>query len=547
MPTIQEAVAAAAPGDTVTIAAGVYDVSGLVLPSGITLQAAGNATIVGNLTIVGADTVVRGFTFAGGSIDIAQSQGTTIADCVFNGGPTSIVFDGARGATITNNAFNDVTGAVIGGWGLDQSTISGNRFVDCRQPIDLHFNNDPTHGRDITVDHNMFSGTTRMPIEVGPAGAYTANLVIRDNWSDSMNNSGPDPDGSSTAVAYSIIATNGVNTLITGNYAKGPGGESIGIELDGPGEITGNAIEGFAFGTIVYGSGFNVHHNAFLDTPLDTVLNFSGADGIIENNTSDAAHFNPPPPPLTPVLPIEDGAINWTLLSPAPEPHGDVLLPTYGFYGGPNYSDGIVLEPGAAASFTHAPLDALDAAYQAHDLAYESPSPQVRATADIALLDAMLAIGDDQLGPEGHLYAAASTFAILAHLGPYPKGTLTPEQFGHLAASTPAYVADATASLADAGLEPAPNEQAALASWLTGARATINTFAPGLFDRIAGGLAIDTAEPSINAPAADQSLLIQAETMAKQAWVGDHSSLDVRELPSVLADVPLVNPDWSLG
>ena len=78
MPTIQDAVQAAAPGDIITIPAGVYDVSNLVLPSNITLQADGNVTIVGNLHVNGSNTVVQGFTFDGGTVDAGNSQGATI-------------------------------------------------------------------------------------------------------------------------------------------------------------------------------------------------------------------------------------------------------------------------------------------------------------------------------------------------------------------------------------------------------------------------------------------------------------------------------------
>jgi Right handed beta helix region len=360
MPTIQEAVQAAAPGDTITIPAGVYDVSNLVLPSNITLQADGNATIVGDLIVNGSNTTVKGFTFSGGGVDISQSNGATIANNVFNGGETSIKFDGANGAHIANNDFNNVQGSVVDGWGLDQSTISGNHFVDCRQPINLDFNNDPSRGHDITVDHNTFTGTTRMPIEVGPTGAYTSNLVIRDNWSDNMNNSGPDPNGMSSAVAYSIISTNGVNTLITGNYAKGPGGISVGIEMDGSGEISNNNVEGFAYGAIVYGSGFNVHDNHFLDTPIDTVLNYAGKDGTIQNNTSDAASFDPPSTPPT----TADGSGTATPADPAPaDPASGNPAPTT-----PTTADG---------SGTAAPADPAPA-----DPASGSPAPTTPTTAD---------------------------------------------------------------------------------------------------------------------------------------------------------------------
>src|SRR5260370_36196265 len=84
MATIQDAINGAAPGGVVTIPAGVYDVSDLVLPSNITLQANGNATIVGNLHVNGSNTVVQGFTFDGGTVDAGNSQGATIRDCVFN-------------------------------------------------------------------------------------------------------------------------------------------------------------------------------------------------------------------------------------------------------------------------------------------------------------------------------------------------------------------------------------------------------------------------------------------------------------------------------
>jgi nitrous oxidase accessory protein NosD len=284
--TIQDALSAAMPGDTVTIPAGVYDVSDLSLPPNVTLYAPDGATIIGNLHVRGPNTVVQGFTFAGGMVDLGNSQGATIRDCVFNGGEASITFDGAADAHIANNDFNNVAGGAVTGWGLNQSTISGNHFVNCTQGIDLNFNNDPTRGLDIVVEQNTFTNTARMPIEVGPGGAYTSNLIIRGNWSDNSNLSNPAADG---GVAYSIISTNGVNTLIEGNYAKGPPGPGIGIEMDGSGEIKNNYIDTFEFGIIVFGSGFNVHDNTVVNTPLGAVVNYSGRDGIIENNLDQLA------------------------------------------------------------------------------------------------------------------------------------------------------------------------------------------------------------------------------------------------------------------
>jgi hypothetical protein len=243
------------------------------------------------MVVRGPKTVIRGFTFAAGTVDISNSQSVTIGDCAFDGGTAAIKLDGATDALIINNDFYAVTGGVITGSGLDRSTISGNHFVDCGQCINLDFNNDTARGRDIVIERNIFMGTARMPVEVGPLGAYTENLVLRDNWAADFKNRGPDPGATaSTFVAYSIVPTRGVNTIIKGNYAiagsRGRG--AIGIELDGSGEIAGNYIQDFNYGAVVYGAGFNVHENAFVNARQGPVLNYSKRSGrIVGNRTGD--------------------------------------------------------------------------------------------------------------------------------------------------------------------------------------------------------------------------------------------------------------------
>jgi hypothetical protein len=293
--TIQSLIQSAAPGAIVTVPGGTYDVSGLALPSNITLKAGGDVTLQGNMAVKGSNTVVSGFNFSGGNIDISSSNGVTIQNNIFKGGAHSVRFDGARDALIANNSFHNVTNTVLDGWGLDQSTISGNKFFDCYQPINLPFNNIQTQGRDITVEGNYFTGTGRMPIEVGPIGAYTSNLVVKGNWSENMKNVGQQ-DGWSTDVAYSIVPTYGVNTQIKGNYAQGLG-TGVGIEMNGSGEISGNYIENFWYGTIVYGSGFNVHDNAFVKQSIQTALNYSGKSGTVADNQTTAAGFDMPQKP----------------------------------------------------------------------------------------------------------------------------------------------------------------------------------------------------------------------------------------------------------
>jgi hypothetical protein len=285
--TIEDAMMGAGPGATVVVRPGTYRISHLAVKQGTILYAPQGATIIGDMVARGPNTVIRGFTFAAGTIDISNSQSVSIGDCAFDGGTTAIKLDAARDALIINNDFRRVAAGVVTGWGLDQSTISGNHFVDCGQCVDLHFNNDRTRGRNIVIERNTFIGTARMPVEIGPLGAYTENLVLRNNWAAGFKNRGPDPgETMSTFVAYSVVPTYGVNTVITENYAiageRGRG--TIGIELDGSGEIARNYIQDFNYGAVVYGSGFNVHDNTLVDTTEALVLNYAKRPGRIAGN-----------------------------------------------------------------------------------------------------------------------------------------------------------------------------------------------------------------------------------------------------------------------
>ena len=240
--------------------------------------------MIGNLVVRGPYSLVRGLAFAGGMIDLTDSRHVTIAECSFKEGTTAINVNGASNALIVNNDFFNMRAGVITGWGLDQSTIAGNHFSGSGQALDLHFNNDRTRGRNITAERNIFTGTARMAIEVGPVGAYTENFVVRNNWAEDFRNRGPDPgDTMSTFVAYSIVPTYGINTLILDNYAVAgtQGRGAIGIELDGSGEIARNTVKDFNYGAIVYGSAFDVHDNTLLNTTQTPVLNYSGRTGRI--------------------------------------------------------------------------------------------------------------------------------------------------------------------------------------------------------------------------------------------------------------------------
>src|SRR5215210_8520214 len=95
--------------------------------------------------------------------------------------------------------------------------------------------------------------------------------------------------------------------------------------------------------------------------------------------------------------------INWLVL--APTLYG-VSVPTYGNYGGPQYSDGRLIPPGETPTFSAPNLDALDALFREHDRVYYSSSdPNVLAQADLKLIQGIVALQDAALSGEGHLYA----------------------------------------------------------------------------------------------------------------------------------------------
>jgi hypothetical protein len=294
---IQRAIDTVGFRNTIIFPPGTYKVSTLKLGAGIYLYAPKSATIVGNIIARGPTTTIQGITFAGGTVDISGSSGVTVGDCAFNGSTAAIKLDNANDVLIVNNDFNsNLSVGSIAGWALDHAMITGNHFANCLQCISLDFVNDPGRGRNIVIERNTFTGTRRMPLEVGPVGAYTRNLVVRNNWAADFVNRGPDArQEESTFVAYSVVPTYGINSLIADNYAiAGAHGRGrIGIELNGSGTVIGNYITDFDFGAIVYGRGFSVHDNSFVNTRDASVLNYAKEEGVIRENSAK--------PPAAPV------------------------------------------------------------------------------------------------------------------------------------------------------------------------------------------------------------------------------------------------------
>jgi len=107
-------------------------------------------------------------------------------------------------------------------------------------------------------------------------------------------------------------------------------------------------------------------------------------------------------------------SVNWEILVPGP---GGVLIPTYGQYGGPGYSDGEVLDfPTQPVDYSSPPEDDLDALFMAHDMAYDSLDPLDRALGDLALLEGISRLPNGQLDPEARVYAGMATLIFIHQL-----------------------------------------------------------------------------------------------------------------------------------
>jgi hypothetical protein len=116
--------------------------------------------------------------------------------------------------------------------------------------------------------------------------------------------------------------------------------------------------------------------------------------------------------------------INWTTdvyinpvtLTASASPPG-VPIPTYGNYGGPDYSDGSV---GGTIPITGAlpPVDKLDKLFFRHDLAYQqNPSATEIPSADLALIHGIEHLTTThQLGAEASFYAGAAILGVVAFM-----------------------------------------------------------------------------------------------------------------------------------
>jgi hypothetical protein len=122
--------------------------------------------------------------------------------------------------------------------------------------------------------------------------------------------------------------------------------------------------------------------------------------------------------------------INWTTdvfidpvtFTAGPGPDG-IPIPTYGNYGGPDYSDGEVggavpVIPGTNMPDFSTAVDPLDKLFEAHDFAYQSqPSANEIPVADLALIQGIEHVTAlRQLDAEASLYGGAAILGVMAFM-----------------------------------------------------------------------------------------------------------------------------------
>jgi hypothetical protein len=115
-------------------------------------------------------------------------------------------------------------------------------------------------------------------------------------------------------------------------------------------------------------------------------------------------------------------AINWdnpfhvNLDFPGHDDH-PVSAPTYGNFGGPSYSAGQFLDSPNPAPANPVPVDALDQAFQDHDVASgAAATAAAQSAADLALIQAIQAVDPGMIDAGAGLYGGAATLAMVEQL-----------------------------------------------------------------------------------------------------------------------------------
>lgn len=215
-------------------------------------------------------------------------------------------------------------------------------------------------------------------------------------------------------------------------------------------------------------------------------------------------------------------SINWLVLSPSVQ---GLQFPTYGNYGGLNYSGGETIDSGETPDFTVEPVDALDALFKAHDqVYYQTTDPLTLAQADLVLIAGIAALDEDDLDAEGQLYAGLATLTMLHQI------LVTHGRPEVLAGQDVREITEsALDQIEDGGVDPEPNEVMGLFAWVGSAASALRTVDNALILATAEEI-LDSVEEFEIEPEAVQDtfdlLVYQAQAAVEHAQ-DFHAGLDV--------------------
>ena len=272
-------------GGTIAFAEGTYPTGRLTGKNGVWLYAKGpvnglsfDMTSKMNWVIRGA-TDAAGFRFTGAvPIKANNARFGTVLYNVFLNVPSNgfdgaaVAMNGAKDMLVGNNDFTNCLGNVLGMYNMNNITFDGNHFTDCFECTSIQepTNSDTTLGNNIVITKNVFLGTKRAAVEVGPAseGAeYFNGLVVNDNFFDDFKNAGEE----GTLLAISLVGQASQNTTVKRNFIRrgngSPNMTGVAIEFTGTGECSDNVVVNFDYTGLVYQSGWNVYDNGVYNDP----------------------------------------------------------------------------------------------------------------------------------------------------------------------------------------------------------------------------------------------------------------------------------------
>jgi parallel beta-helix repeat protein len=302
--TIQAAVKAASPGDTIKVAPGVYDES-VAVPTSLSIIG-GQVHIKGESgpSIVASDTTAFALSADGIMIKEFTIQPKTSAG---NGTAVGIATDALHsGDTFRGNVFGNerdglslnspTTGTVL------QSSVAYNQFLHNQTAVvsPLGLSNARIAGNTFTgdvVDSIALSGPIQSNVQI-IGNSMTADapiLVVNTSGSEIDGNAISNPHGDAIDLAGGVTGTEVSNNTLTTTIASTLHNGSDGIEMksgistaaNGNDRIGGNAITGFDSGISVNSSSGNTIIGNTIQNSSGSGIELVGHGNSLINNTAD--------------------------------------------------------------------------------------------------------------------------------------------------------------------------------------------------------------------------------------------------------------------